>query len=575
MNSNERNSGIAEGHHAEATRHDSGNGLANGHDGLEHHHGESKPAVEPEIEYPTGFRFLTVATSLVLSIFLIALDTTIVSTAIPRITDEFKSVNDVGWYGSAFFLTLASFQGAWGKVFRYFPLKTSFIAATIIFEVGSLICAVAQDSVTLIVGRAIAGWGAAGVSSGCYTILAFSAAPEKRAAMTGLIGASFTIASFAGPLIGGAFTQTTTWRWCFYVNLPIGGLAVALLAFFFKTPANSRTKGVSWKEIFLQMDPIGIVLVLCGTVCFLLALEWGGVEKTWSNRDVIGTLVGFGVLVLAFIANECFWKERAMIPSQLFKKRVVVFCCAFIFFFAGAFFIPLYYLPIYFQSVDNASPANSGVRTLPLVLAIGLFSIVSGGLIQKVGYYLPLMFIAGTCCTVGSGLLYTLTVHSHSNEWIGYQALAGIGVGLGIQVPMMVNQASVKMEDLSAISATTLFFQCIGGAFFVQGAQSAFQNKLIKQLPKELPGISVKMVLATGASELNSTFSGAQLQGILRSYMAGLKDAFILATALAAMATVVCLFSGFKKVSQNAETGPNTKDTSSEGDEEKTVTEHI
>ena len=171
-------------------------------------------------QLPTNFRLFAIILALVLSMFLVSLDMTIVATAIPRITDEFHSLQDVGWYGSAFFLTLASFQSTWGKAYRYFDLKLTFLMSIFIFEVGSLICGVSQNSVTLIVGRAIAGLGGAGVASGVYIIIAFSAPPDKRAAYTGILGATYGVASVVGPLLGGVFTDHATWRWAFYVNLP-------------------------------------------------------------------------------------------------------------------------------------------------------------------------------------------------------------------------------------------------------------------------------------------------------------------------------------------------------------------
>jgi MFS transporter, DHA2 family, glioxin efflux transporter len=167
-----------------------------------------------EGEYPAAFRLAMIVVALALSVFLVALDMTIVATAIPHITDQFHSLDQVGWYGSAFFLTLASFQSTWGKAYKYFPLKASFLISILIFEIGSLVCGVAKNSTTLIVGRAIAGAGGAGIASGAYTIIAFSAPPQQRPAFTGVLGAAYGIASVIGPLLGGVFTDKLTWRWC-------------------------------------------------------------------------------------------------------------------------------------------------------------------------------------------------------------------------------------------------------------------------------------------------------------------------------------------------------------------------
>lgn len=174
---------------------------------------DKEVAAQDDSQYPGTFSLIVIVIALILSIFLVALDMTIVATAIPKITDEFKSLDQVGWYGSAFFLTIASFQSTWGKGYKYFPLKWTFLLSIFIFEIGSLICAVAKNSTTLIVGRAIAGAGAAGISGGVYIIIAFSAPARQRPAFTGLLGATFAVASVVGPLLGGAFTSNASWRW--------------------------------------------------------------------------------------------------------------------------------------------------------------------------------------------------------------------------------------------------------------------------------------------------------------------------------------------------------------------------
>lgn len=184
---------------------------------IEEGEGEEKEEVAApgpeEHEYPTAAKLILIVISLILSMFLVALDMTIVATAIPEITDEFKSLDQVAWYGSAFFLTLASFQSTWGKAYKYFPLKTSFLLSIFVFELGSLICAVAPSSTALIIGRAIAGVGAAGISSGVYIIIAFSAPVSQRPIYTSVLGATFSVASVVGPLLGGVFTSDVSWRW--------------------------------------------------------------------------------------------------------------------------------------------------------------------------------------------------------------------------------------------------------------------------------------------------------------------------------------------------------------------------
>jgi MFS family permease len=318
------------------------------------------------------------------------------------------------------------------------------------------IAGVAPNSTALIVGRAIAGLGGAGIASGAYTIIAFSAKPHLRAAFTGLLGAAYGIASVVGPLLGGVFAEKATWRWCFYINLPIGGIAAGIILLFFTTPPQAVPVQAALKEKILQMDLPGTFTVMAAVICYILALQWGGQSKAWSSSDVIGTLIGFGLLTILFLVIEYYQGERAIIIGRLLKDRTVAVGCAFISFLGGGFFLLLYYIPIYFQVVSGVTASQSGVRNLPLILGTSIATIISGGLISAYGHFVPFLILGAVGSTIGSGLLYSLSTTSGHSMWIGYQALAGLGIGLCLQIPVISAQAVVAPGDLSSVTAMIL-----------------------------------------------------------------------------------------------------------------------
>ena len=498
-------------------------------------------------DFPAPKALFWIMIALLISMFIQNLDSTIIATAIPRITDEFHSVGDVGWYGSACFLTFASFQSTWGKAFRYFPLKTTFLVSLFIFELGSLIIALAPTSTALIVGRAIAGAGAAGVSSGVFTIIAFSAQPAKVPAYMGITGATYAIAAFVGPLLGGVFAESATWRWCFWINLPIGALAAAIIIFTYKPPKAATPQPATWKETLLQMDLAGTGLILSAVVCFVLALQWGGTIKAWSHRDVVGTLIGFGLLLIAFIANEIYMDERALLIPRIFRMRRVWTTNAYVFFISGGFFALIYYLPIYFQSVQGVGPLMSGIHNLPIIIGC-LLCVLSGFIVSATATWAPYMSLGAAIGIIGCGLCYTFDVGTPAGAWIGFQALAGIGIGLGMQIPIMACQAVVSPMDISTVSAITLFFQIIGGSFAVSAGQAAFANTLLRNLPNTAPGLRPDLVLAVGATELRESFPPEQIEGILLAYVGGLKVVFALATALVGVSFVFSLMPRWEKL---------------------------
>ncbi|KAL7908475.1 major facilitator superfamily domain-containing protein [Trichoderma velutinum] len=492
-------------------------------------------------EYPAGARLAAIITALALAIFLVSLDLTIVATAIPKITDQFNGLSDIAWYSSAFFMTMGGFQSAWGKIYKYFPLKTSYLIAIFIFELGSLICAVAPSSTALIVGRAFAGVGAAGIGSGSYTIIGLSASPKSRPMFTGIVGTSYGVAAAVGPLIGGAFSDKVSWRWCFYINLPIGALSAFIILIFFKAPSTAKPQAATLHEKLLHMDPIGAALVIAFVVCYLLAVQDGGVKFPWDSAHEIGLLVGGAAIVGVFVLWEWFQKDTAMFSFRLAKQRVYIVESVFSFFYSGAYYLVLYYIPIYFQSIDNASAQSSGVRNLPLIVAVVISMLCSGAYISATGIAAPIIVAGTALSTICTGLLYTLDIGTPEGKWIGYQVIGGVGWGIASQIPIITVQATAPAIDLAEVTAMLLFLQTLGGAGMVSAAQAGFVNVMINNLPKTAPGVNPALVVGTGATDLRKVFSENQIPGILVAYMQGLKASFAIGIASSGIAFIIII----------------------------------
>lgn len=318
-----------------------------------------------------------------------------------------------------------------GKTYTLFPKKITYLIYLAVFEVGSLVCATAPNSNGLIAGRAVAGFGASGVFAGGFVILTTIIPLHKRAIWTGTMSSTFAIASIVGPVIGGAFTQHISWRWCFYINLPIGGFsALVILAFFHIKPAS--TENVALIDKVKGLDALGFMLFASSISMLLLALQWGADTGNygWKSSEVIGLFVGAGLVFPIFIAWQVYLQDTALIPPRLFDNRNVWLICASSFFVNGPFQTIVYWLPIWFQAVLGVSPTGSGIRYLPTVIADVLASFIGAGIVMKLGIWNPFLLFAEAMVCLGAGLLTTIHPGISDGHWIGYQIFGGIGYSL-------------------------------------------------------------------------------------------------------------------------------------------------
>ncbi|KAF7716754.1 MFS-type transporter [Penicillium ucsense] len=497
-------------------------------DGDEQH--EEKDEFET---YPAGWKLAAIVVGLCLACILVALDNTIMATAIPKITEQFNSLDDVGWYGSAFLLTTCSVSLLYGKLYTFFSIKWVYLAALGLFELGSLLCGITPNSVGLIIGRAIAGVGAGGIFSGSMLIIAQSAPIRQRPIFTGILTAIYGIAGIAGPLIGGALTDRVSWRWCFYINLPLGGLTCLFLLFLYeaKKPVKAAT---GLQDIIMQLDPLGLLFFLPAMICLLLALQYGGTKFPWDSREVIALFVIFGVLLTVFLISQWWRQDRATIPPRLIMNRNVWGGSVFVFCLSASFMVYTYYLPIWFQNVKGVSATKSGILNLPMLLGTTICSVLAGGIVSAFGYYLPFVYFATIVTTVAGGLLTTLQAESGHSKFLGYQALYGIGLGAGMSQPLMAVQAAVARADMPSATVIVMFMQSLGGAVFVSAAQNLFHNRLSEKLT-EIPGVDASKVMEAGATMIRSVVSKEALPKVLEAYSSAITYAFYIAVAFSGL----------------------------------------
>uniref|UniRef100_A8M3B7 Drug resistance transporter, EmrB/QacA subfamily n=1 Tax=Salinispora arenicola (strain CNS-205) TaxID=391037 RepID=A8M3B7_SALAI len=414
---------------------------------------------------------------LMIAMMLAMLDNMIVSTALPRIVGEFGGLDHFTWVVTAYVLGTTVSTPIWGKLGDLFGRKSIFLTSVVIFLVGSALCGMAGSNLLggpddgmaeLIAFRAVQGLGAGGLLVGVLAIIGDLVPPRERGRYQGMIAGIMAIALVAGPLVGGFITDHLSWRWAFYVNLPLGGVALVLLVATLRLPRYRTEHRIDW---------LGAALLAVGITAMVLITTWGGNEYAWRSPQIVG-LVGLAVAALAVFAVVELRAVEPILPLKLFANRNFALISAIGFLLGFAMFGAMSFLPLYQQTVQGASATESGLLLLPLMFGMLVVSLAVGRTITRTGRYRVFPIVGGVVMSAGMALLTYLDAQTGRTESSLYLFVLGVGMGFLMQTTMLIAQNSVDQRDLGAASGAATFFRSIGGSFGISLFGAVFASRL-------------------------------------------------------------------------------------------------
>jgi EmrB/QacA subfamily drug resistance transporter len=467
---------------------------------------------------------------LMLGLLIASLDQTVVATALPTIVSDLGGLNQLSWVVTGYLLASTVSTPLWGKLGDLYGRKRLFQLSIVIFLIGSALCGLSQNMGELILFRALQGLGGGGLIVLAQAIIADVVSPRERGRYQGIFGAVYGFTSVAGPLLGGFFVDNLSWRWVFYINLPIGVIALGVIAV--ALPASTQ-RGQH------KIDYLGTVLLAAAATCLVLLTTLGGSIYPWLSAPTVMLAVAAVILIVCFIIVERHAAEPVL-PLDLFRNAVFTLACSIGFVVGFALFGVTTFLPLFLQVVNGASPTISGLRLVPLMAGVLTTSIVSGLLITRWGRYKMFPIIGTAMMIIGMFLLSLMNEHTSILLESLYMLVLGLGLGLVMQVLVIAVQNAVEYRNLGTATSGATFFRSIGGSFGTAIFGAIFSNLLASHLA------SLASVLPHGFSASNAE-NAAALQRLptavradfIHAYAQSLETVFLIAAPIAAVAFIL------------------------------------
>jgi len=468
--------------------------------------------------------------ALMLAMLLAALDQTIVSTALPKIAVDLHGLSKLSWVATSYLLTSAIATPIYGKLGDLYGRKKLFQISIIIFLVGSALCGLSQNIEQLVFFRALQGIGGGGLMALILAIIGDVVPPRQRGRYQGYFGAVFAVSSVIGPLLGGLFTDHLGWRWIFYINLPLGLLALSAVAARLHLPVHRNEH---------KVDYAGASLLSVAIVSMLLVSVWGGVQYPWGSAKIVGLITAAVVFTAAFIVRERHAAEP-IIPLTLFRSGIFITSTLLSLLAGIAMFASILYIPQYQQIVRGNSPTESGLLMVPLVMGLLVASIFSGRYVSKTGHYRRMPIIGTAVLTLGVWLFSHLTLTTSHVVLSLWMLVIGAGLGMFMQIATLAVQNSTKREMLGTATSTVTFFRTIGSSLGGAVFGTILTSRLTHYIHEVLPHAAgvASSALATGATKLPDSVKTQ----VLGAYVKSFHDMFLLAIPFTAAAFVVSLF---------------------------------